>query len=148
MGDLPREDFYTHWTQVNEGLPDNPWVTCLTVTPEENIFLGAYDQGLFTNMYPVWIPQPKKRNDDYSVVNHPNPFTGSTTFTFTVPQTGHAALKLYTSMGHELMTITEGIYQKGSYRFRWEPSGIAPGIYIYTLEMNGITLHGKLLLLP
>ena len=79
--------------------------------------------------------------------NHPNPFTGSTTITFSLPQTYHAEIKIYNIHGQLIKTLgrTHGsVIWDGKDEFN---NDVANGIYFYTLYTKNNTISKKMILM-
>ena len=66
--------------------------------------------------------------------NYPNPFNPSTNVRFSVPNAGDVSLKVYDLVGHEVMTVVNGYKAAGNYVETINASGLASGIYFYTLR--------------
>jgi len=73
--------------------------------------------------------------------NYPNPFSGSTTFAFSIPRAGLVSLRIYNRAGEHIRTlIADEEYDVGGiFEAYWDgltASGQrpAPGVYIYTLD--------------
>lgn len=71
--------------------------------------------------------------------NYPNPFTGPTSFIYSIPSEGEVTIKLYTRAGEHLMTFVDGeFHTPGIYTIPWDgktDSGQqpAPGVLVYAL---------------
>ena len=79
--------------------------------------------------------------------NYPNPFNPSTSIRFAVPVARHAVLKVYDILGQEVATLVDDRIVAGSHVVRWNPDGLASGVYLYRLEAGGFTASRTLLLL-
>ncbi|MDP2884735.1 MAG: T9SS type A sorting domain-containing protein [Ignavibacteria bacterium] len=77
--------------------------------------------------------------------NYPNPFNPSTTITFSIAQKGLATLKVYNSLGEQVASLVSQQLEPGTYNAQWNASNIASGVYLYRLEMNGLVLARKML---
>jgi photosystem II stability/assembly factor-like uncharacterized protein len=66
--------------------------------------------------------------------NYPNPFNPSTTVRFSLPNSGDVSLKVYDLVGHEVMTVVNGYKAAGNYVETIDASGLASGIYFYTIR--------------
>jgi photosystem II stability/assembly factor-like uncharacterized protein len=66
--------------------------------------------------------------------NYPNPFNPSTTVRFSLPNASDVSLKVYDMVGHEVMTVVNGYKAAGNYAETIDASGLASGIYFYTLR--------------
>jgi hypothetical protein len=79
--------------------------------------------------------------------NYPNPFNPTTAIEFTLPQDGHVILKVYDVSGREVAKLvdeerTAGVYQQVSF----DASRLASGMYIARLQMGGMQLLKKMVL--
>jgi len=70
--------------------------------------------------------------------NYPNPFNPSTTFEFHVPGSGVVKLKVFDILGREITTLTDDWMDAGTYRVRWNASGLASGVYFYQLQFTDV----------
>ena len=69
--------------------------------------------------------------------NYPNPFQETTTFSFRIPQAGHASLQLYTLQGRLATTVASGVFQAGMHQIRWDASDFVSGIYFFVIQTDG-----------
>ena len=65
--------------------------------------------------------------------NVPNPFSVSTSVSFTIPDRQHIKVELYNSTGQLLETLVNGIYDAGVHSFKFNPVGYADGNYFYKM---------------
>jgi parallel beta-helix repeat protein len=79
--------------------------------------------------------------------NHPNPFNPITTIEFTIPQAGFITMKVYNLLGEEVATLLSASLLSGSYKYEWDATGMASGVYFYKLEGGKFTECRKMLLL-
>jgi hypothetical protein len=80
--------------------------------------------------------------------NYPNPFNPTTEISFTVSTTGYATLKVYNTLGQEVVTLFEGIAQSGiSHQVQFRGSEYSSGIYFSRLEYAGKVQFKKMTLL-
>ncbi|KAB2924374.1 MAG: T9SS type A sorting domain-containing protein [Bacteroidetes bacterium] len=80
--------------------------------------------------------------------NFPNPFNPSTSVSFTVPVTGHAALTVYNSIGQHVATLFDGIAESGmTYRQTFAAERLAGGVYLARLTAGSSVRTVKMLLL-
>ncbi|MCW8803890.1 MAG: choice-of-anchor D domain-containing protein [Ignavibacteriaceae bacterium] len=85
---------------------------------------------------------------DYSLLqNYPNPFNPSTIIEFKIPEVGLATLKIYDLLGRELKTLVNEEMQPGVYKIDFDASGLASGIYFYTLQTGEFMSTKKMVLL-
>lgn len=79
--------------------------------------------------------------------NYPNPFNPSTTIEFEIPQASEISLRLYNILGEEVAIIADGLRDAGRHAVRWEPQGLAAGVYFYRLSAAGSVAVRKLMIL-
>lgn len=83
-----------------------------------------------------------------SISSYPNPFSNSTTISFTAEESGPTSLKVYDLTGREVATLFEGNVEAGAqYAETFKASNKKGGVYIYRL-VNGNTIKsGRMLML-
>ncbi len=79
--------------------------------------------------------------------NHPNPFNPTTTLSFEMARTAPATLGVYAMDGRQVATLVDGLLQRGSHELVFDASGLASGVYVYTLSSEGFRESRKMLLL-
>lgn len=78
--------------------------------------------------------------------NYPNPFNPSTSIGFQLSAAGMTTLIVYDMLGREMARLTDDMKEPGSYSVRFEASGLASGVYYYTLR-SGTSVHSRRMLL-
>ncbi len=79
--------------------------------------------------------------------NYPNPFNPVTTISFDLPEVSDVSLKVYTLAGEEVAVLADGVRQPGTYRVRFDGSGLPSGVYLYRLTAGTFSAGGKMVLL-
>jgi len=79
--------------------------------------------------------------------NFPNPFNPTTTIQFDLPKAGHAALKVYNSLGEEVASLVAADLPAGSFQAAWNASGVPSGTYFYRLIAGDFSQTRKLVLM-
>ncbi|HTY10315.1 MAG TPA: T9SS type A sorting domain-containing protein [Bacteroidota bacterium] len=80
--------------------------------------------------------------------NYPNPFNPETSIEFAVPTAGIATLKVYNTLGEEVMSLFDGDADANlRYRVRMNAGCLSSGIYFYVLQSGGKRDVKKMLLL-
>jgi len=79
--------------------------------------------------------------------NYPNPFNPVTTIEFQIPNPNFVTLKLYNILGQEVATLVSEKLKVGSYKYFWDASIFASGIYLYRMEAGKFKQTKKLVLL-
>ena len=76
--------------------------------------------------------------------NYPNPFSSTTTITFTVPERSFVRLSVDTEQGVEVARLIEEQLEAGEYRVPFSGDGLASGTYLYRLSSGSTSLVGKM----
>lgn len=78
--------------------------------------------------------------------NYPNPFNPVTNINFSIPKAGNVTLKVFDISGRETAALFSGRLSAGSYNYDFDASGLASGIYFYTLQSEGFIKTMKMVL--
>jgi hypothetical protein len=67
---------------------------------------------------------------------------------YQLPESGFVTLKVYDILGKEIATLVNEYKEAGFYNYQFAISNykLTSGIYIYTLNVNGITQSKKMIL--
>lgn len=79
--------------------------------------------------------------------NYPNPFNPSTVIRFELARSEYVTLVVYDLLGNGIHTLVSRHLEVGSYNVRWEPNGLASGVYVYTLSAGKYVQSKKMILL-
>ncbi len=79
--------------------------------------------------------------------NYPNPFNPSTTISFSLAEAGHTSLKVYNILGKEVAQIVNQNLEIGHHNYSFNATGLASGIYFYSLSSNGNVQTKKMTIL-
>ncbi|MBI5470996.1 MAG: T9SS type A sorting domain-containing protein [Ignavibacteriae bacterium] len=79
--------------------------------------------------------------------NYPNPFNPTTKIDYSIPQAGHASMKIYNLLGQEVATLFDGEQKAGNYTVTFDAAKIATGIYFYKLQYGENSITKKLVLM-
>lgn len=79
--------------------------------------------------------------------NYPNPFNPSTKISFGLPKESKVTIKVYDVLGSEIATIVNSSYTAGRHSIDFNASGLASGIYFYSLKTDEISITKKMILL-
>jgi|GEM_PF-6784191 hypothetical protein len=85
--------------------------------------------------------------DKYLFQNYPNPFNPTTTFSFLLPQRASVDLSIFNQLGAKVAGLLNETLEPGEYRYLWNASGLASGIYFYKLRIDANSIVKKLILL-
>ena len=79
--------------------------------------------------------------------NYPNPFNPNTTIAFTLANSGRIKLVVYNILGQKVATLWDGYHEKGRHRMMFDASGLASGIYFYSLSQDNRSITKKMIIL-
>jgi hypothetical protein len=117
-------------------------------------FAGAGDEYLFDNVQ-LERTAPAPRLDTIAVLpadyilqqNYPNPFNPSTNIRFTLFEPARAAVTVYDLLGRQIASLADGEFPAGTHEFRFDASGLAPGVYYYRLRAGSYVQTRSMILL-
>jgi hypothetical protein len=73
--------------------------------------------------------------------NYPNPFNPSTAIKYAIETESNVNIKFYNSLGQIVREVSEGNRQPGNYEINFNSTGLASGIYFYSIK--AVSLNGK-----
>lgn len=79
--------------------------------------------------------------------NFPNPFNPVTTISYQLKDQGLVQLKVYNSLGQEIVTLVNEVQSSGIYETLFDASNLPSGVYIYSLKVNDFVQNNKMTLL-
>lgn len=79
--------------------------------------------------------------------NYPNPFNPATRIQVAIPVQANYRITVYDVMGREIEQLYNGNLTPGTHSFSFNGSKYASGLYVYTLQGNGVQLTKKMMLL-
>jgi hypothetical protein len=79
--------------------------------------------------------------------NFPNPFTLSTTISFSISSKSYVSLRVFDINGREVSTIVSEELNAGTHQRQWNASGLAGGVYYCRLVVNDFIQSKKLMLM-
>jgi hypothetical protein len=78
--------------------------------------------------------------------NYPNPFNPSTTIRFDLPKASVVTLKIFNTLGQEVVTLVNERRSPGRYQIQWN-GNVSSGIYFYRLQAGEYVETKKMILL-
>ena len=86
--------------------------------------------------------------------NYPNPFNPSTAISYQLPAlsgvegsaNSRVSLKVFDLLGREIATLVNGTFSAGSHTVQWDASSQPSGVYMYRLDVNGVSMTKKMVL--
>ena len=79
--------------------------------------------------------------------NYPNPFNPSTKIKYSLAEQSQVTLKVYNILGKEIATLVNEVKGNGNHEVSFDGSGLASGVYFYTLQAGKITQTRKMILM-
>ena len=79
--------------------------------------------------------------------NYPNPFNPSTNIKFAIPSGSDVRLKIFNTLGEEVIELINEYLDAGTYTYKFDASNLTSGIYIYSLQADGKQISNKMTLL-
>jgi hypothetical protein len=142
----------TRWSASNEGLPlKDIGVTSFGVS-DSNLFIGTYSKGIWRRpLSEILVSVQGSPHDIPSNLtlheNYPNPFSSSTTISFTIPSRSFVSLKIFDDLGKEVSTLVSGDLEMGRHAFAWNAGGLRSGVYLCRMQAGSSFATRKLSLL-
>jgi len=79
--------------------------------------------------------------------NYPNPFNPTTNIEFSIPKSEFVTLKIYNILGEEVATLVSGRLTAGQYKYDWNTSSLASGVYLYRIQAGDYVETKKMVLM-
>ena len=111
--------------------------------------MGCYEwEGVNTEDYELPV------NHNYQLTNHPNPFTGETTISFSLTTNLHekARIDIFNIRGQKVKTLFSGLVKSGQHEMVWNGTdandkAVSSGVYFYKLKIGNKELTHKMMLI-
>ena len=135
-----------HWSNVTDSvqLQGNPsWHFDVRSLAANNQFLfaGTPDAGFWRRNKTDFITgiddEPLQPRDLSLAQNFPNPFSRTTTFSFTLPRTQYVRMEIVDLRGRTVATVMSGIAEAGVHHFQFDGHDLMDGIYFCRLFAGG-----------
>ncbi|HEX7358642.1 MAG TPA: T9SS type A sorting domain-containing protein [Ignavibacteriaceae bacterium] len=118
---------------------------------------APFTLGLKYNVYvsnSTGIPTSVEEENNPTVVNnfelqqnYPNPFNPTTQIRFSLAEQSQVTLKVYNILGKEIATLVNDVQSSGVHEVSFDGSGLASGVYFYTLQAGKFTETRKMILI-
>jgi len=110
------------------------------VEGDENIDLGELTQ------LPVGLSEIELDANSFLSV-YPNPSNGQVTFDFSLTDSFNSSLYIYNTKGELMDKVIQNMHiPSGEYKHVWDSQNMAPGLYYYSLMLDGENFSGKLMI--
>jgi hypothetical protein len=101
----------------------------------------------FTTASPTSIENEDSPNAFVLEQNYPNPFNPSTSISFEIPQSSNVRVLVYNSQGQMIAVPADRSYSAGRHSVSFEASSVASGVLVYALEVDGVVVQTRKMLL-
>jgi alpha-amylase len=105
--------------------------------PDPTLIITSLDEA--TNEF---IPE-----EFYLYQNYPNPFNPLTTISYQIKEQGLVQLKVYNSLGQEIVTLVNEVQSSGIYKSLFDASNLPSGVYFYRMISGSYSETKKMILL-
>jgi hypothetical protein len=128
------------WISVNDGFTTDVYGVFSLTLNDSDLFAGTEQSGVWrrslsdfgkTDAISPFVPIQN------FLTTYPNPFTQSTTITFTTPESGAATVTIVNILGTAVARIFSGELSAGEHSFIWDATSLPPGMYECIVRMNG-----------
>lgn len=87
--------------------------------------------------------------------NYPNPFSAGangnpgTVVRYALPAAGEVSIKVYNSLGQEVLTLVDGVKEAGNHSISFDAATykLTSGVYFYRLSAGGVSITKKMVLM-
>jgi len=79
--------------------------------------------------------------------NYPNPFNPTTEINFSIPFSAKTSLTVFNVLGQKVATILDQKLAAGSYKYKFDASDLASGLYFYKLQSKNYLEVKKMMLI-
>jgi len=80
-------------------------------------------------------------------VNYPNPFNPSTKIAFSASKSSFVTLRIYNSIGQQVAELVNRQLEPGNHEFMFNAADLPSGVYMYKLEIDGVSQMQKMILM-
>jgi bacillolysin len=157
--DALRQTIWQQKVEGNDGVEDWSWrqftVDLRPFAGSQNVRLYweyvGQDGDLFAlddiliNTDATSVAQEKALQTYELVKNYPNPFNGTTTFSYSVSQPGCVKLEIFATNGRLIETLIDESHAAGNYSQKWD-ADVSSGLYLYRLITPAGAYFGKTIL--
>jgi photosystem II stability/assembly factor-like uncharacterized protein len=133
------------WMVLGVGLPAVPVFDLKIHNPSRTLVAGTHGRSMLsfdlTTLPDVSAVEGVVHVTATGLANHPNPFTGTTTISFTVGRASEVSLDIYDLAGRKVWGFGSGAMSAGNHSVRWDGTNdrghpVASGVYYMRLETH------------
>ena len=136
------------WQELSSGLPATTYCILdeIAIDIDDYIYGITNGSGSYRSTSPttIGIQDNVLQENRLAIVNYPNPFSGSTTIQYSVPEKSFITLKVLNVNGNEIESLVYTQMDKGNFTIDFELGNLPAGIYFYVLSDGTSTASGKM----
>lgn len=126
----------------------------LEIDKEDNIWIGGvgyiivYNEQGIKNIKGKDIKTTPPQITSFGLEqNYPNPFNPWTNIRFTIYEKGNVTVKIYNSLGQEIIELVNSILEPGYYEYPFIASDLSSGVYLYRIQSGNFIETKKMILM-
>ncbi|MEM8487043.1 MAG: T9SS type A sorting domain-containing protein [Bacteroidota bacterium] len=149
MGVFRSLDYGTTWEPLNEMLP-NLDIAALAIADDGTMFAGTVGGGVYRRdaATDVSTESADVMPATFQLAgNYPNPFAGSTTIRFALPEPAEITLTLFDVTGRIVAVLENGVKPAGWHELAFDAAHLPSGVYFYALKASDFTAVRHLVLM-
>ncbi|WP_197088636.1 FlgD immunoglobulin-like domain containing protein [Rufibacter radiotolerans] len=136
--DTDRDGMPDAWETTNGLNPNDPADRNADANSNGYTNLEEYLNGIIAN---ATLTGAGEETDALATAVSPNPFSGTTTFTFRAAQKGQATVIVSDLSGRKISTLLNQVIAPGTHALNWNGTNrnggkVAPGLYLITLQLG------------
>lgn len=119
-------------------------------TTDGLVAVATHSRGVFTTNITSITNLPVhtiENNSKFNLTSYPNPFSNSTTITFTLNKSSNVKLNVYNINGKLIQTLADKEFSSGEHRLEFSGDNISTGIYYCVLKSGEATQTRKIVLI-
>jgi hypothetical protein len=120
---------------------------CSTLCPGENLYVRLSQIRQNVNAKIGELPDGNGEKNIVVEKNYPNPFSESTTITFTPDRPGMVRITIWDVAGRMVEELTDAFYEAETHSETWNASNHAAGTYFYQVTFEGKAMVQKMVLI-
>ena len=146
----PGETYHLKATSIGYNSSFNNQADDIESTPAITMSNGAYEHNftLLPNVATNSGEEPVLPETITVSGNFPNPFTGSTSISVSIPEATHITISIYDALGREVHRLVDGHLSAGSHSIPWDTASSTPtlrsGIYFYRVSDGQTVKSGSM----
>lgn len=82
----------------------------------------------------------------FNASNYPNPFSSTTTISYTLEENTYVKITVYDRLGRDIETLADSEHSPGTYSVEFNGSSLEPGTYFYRIKTNSKTEVRKMVI--